>query len=1034
MKFASKFNIFLSSVLLIAISFSVIKIVSAVTPNPGHSWTEVGDGIFTVAGPTVNRTFTFPDADASVVTGNGIVKGGIISGTGAGTFGITTVGTDGQILSADSASPGGIKWITGGGGGGSGTVTSVSVVTANGVSGSVATDTTTPAITLTLGAITPTTVNGITFSGSSTPTLAVTGTSTISGTNTGDQTTISGNAGTATALQTPRTIGGVSFDGTGNITVASATGGFTVSGGDLALGANNITMTGSIGTTGSRLTKGWFTDLEVTNAIVGNITGNAATVTTNANLTGAITSSGNATSLGSFSSSDLATAVTGETGTGALVFASSPTLVTPTLGVATATSVNKLTITAPATSATLTIDDGFTLHATGNVTALSGSHTGTSSGTNTGDQTITLTGDITGSGTGSFATAIGAGKVTNTMLAGSIEASKLVGTDIATVGTITSGTWNGTIISPTYGGTGVNNGSATITLANNLTTAGNFALTLTQTGVTNVTLPTSGTLYGTATGSITSLQLLGSISDETGSGALVFANSPVFTTPNIGSATGSISGNAGTATALQTPRTIGGVSFDGTGNITVASATGGFTVSGGDLALGANNITMTGSIGTTGSRLTKGWFTDLEVTNAIVGNITGNAATVTTNANLTGAITSSGNATSLGSFSSSDLATAVTGETGTGALVFGTAPTFASTVSVGTAGGTTGAINFNGTTSGIVTLKTADAAGTYTLTLPTNDGDASQFLQTNGSGVLTWATGGGGGGLTVGTSSIASGSNGNILYNNAGTLGEMTTTGSGTVLALATSPSFITPSLGVATATGLALTSTNTTQTTTSSAFALNANSLTSGTGLYVASSTLTSGKLIDLQVSGTDATASQTALNILTTGATSTNAITTYGAQISNTHTNATSGTNVALYLNASGATTANYGLIVNSGKVGIGTTAPAQQLDVLDAGSAQLRLTSTAGSVYSEIYADATGDLQISATGGDIRMQDNNLWVCAGGSCGANAPVENGNIVVETSIILNNNFRLKQTGATTVDMMDSGGNIMLQFDEASS
>jgi hypothetical protein len=44
--------------------------------------------------------------------------------------------------------------------GGSGTVTSVSVVTANGVSGSVATATTTPAITLTLGAITPSSVNG----------------------------------------------------------------------------------------------------------------------------------------------------------------------------------------------------------------------------------------------------------------------------------------------------------------------------------------------------------------------------------------------------------------------------------------------------------------------------------------------------------------------------------------------------------------------------------------------------------------------------------------------------------------------------------------------------------------------------------------------------------------------------------------------------------------------------------------------------------------------------------------------------------
>lgn len=45
-----------------------------------------------------------------------------------------------------------------GGGGGSGTVTSVSVVTANGISGSVATPTTTPAITLTLGNITPSSV------------------------------------------------------------------------------------------------------------------------------------------------------------------------------------------------------------------------------------------------------------------------------------------------------------------------------------------------------------------------------------------------------------------------------------------------------------------------------------------------------------------------------------------------------------------------------------------------------------------------------------------------------------------------------------------------------------------------------------------------------------------------------------------------------------------------------------------------------------------------------------------------------------
>ena len=65
-------------------------------------------------------------------------------------------------------------------------VTSVSVTTANGVSGTVATATSTPAISLTLGAITPTSVNSVVLSGSTTPTLAVTGTSSISGSNTGD--------------------------------------------------------------------------------------------------------------------------------------------------------------------------------------------------------------------------------------------------------------------------------------------------------------------------------------------------------------------------------------------------------------------------------------------------------------------------------------------------------------------------------------------------------------------------------------------------------------------------------------------------------------------------------------------------------------------------------------------------------------------------------------------------------------------------------------------------------------------------------
>lgn len=62
-------------------------------------------------------------------------------------------------------------------------------------------------------------------------------------------------------------------------------------------------------------------------------------------------------------------------------------------------------------------------------------------------------------------------------------------------------------------------------------------------------------------------------------------------------------------------------------------------------------------------------------------------------------------------------------------------------ITIGVVSSATGSIELKGTTSGTVTVKTADAAGTYTLTLPTNDGNNGEFLQTDGNGVLTWAAG-----------------------------------------------------------------------------------------------------------------------------------------------------------------------------------------------------------------------------------------------------------------------------------------------------
>ena len=55
------------------------------------------------------------------------------------------------------------------------------------------------------------------------------------------------------------------------------------------------------------------------------------------------------------------------------------------------------------------------------------------------------------------------------------------------------------------------------------------------------------------------------------------------------------------------------------------------------------------------------------------------------------------------------------------------------------------------------------ASASYTLTFPNNDGDADQFLQTNGSGVMTWADAGGGQYTKIHTENITS-ATGSVVF------------------------------------------------------------------------------------------------------------------------------------------------------------------------------------------------------------------------------------------------------------------------------
>ena len=147
--------------------------------------------------------------------------------------------------------------------------------------------------------------------------------------------------------------------------------------------------------------------------------------------------------------------------------------------------------------------------------------------------------------------------VSGNSITGNTLASNVTISSLVQVGTITTGVWNGTTIGTAYGGTGVNNGTNTITLGGNISTASAFStsgaggLTLTITGATNVTFPTSGTLVTTTTTSLASLSTVGTITSL--SAGTVTATSSIKSsgTTGVGYATGA----GGTQTQLTNKTT-----------------------------------------------------------------------------------------------------------------------------------------------------------------------------------------------------------------------------------------------------------------------------------------------------------------------------------------------------------------------------------------------------------------------------------------------------------------------------------------------
>jgi len=196
-----------------------------------------------------------------------------------------------------------------------------------------------------------------------------------------------------------------------------------------------------------------------------------------------------------------------------------------------------------------------------------------------------------------------------------------------------------------------------------------------------------------------------------------------------GGVVGNVTGNASTATALATARTINGVSFDGTANITVTADAG--TLTGSTLASGVTASSLT-SVGT---------LANLTVTNPITGSVTGSSGSTTGNA---------ATATAL-----------QTARTINGTSFNGTAD-ITVTAAAGTLTGTTLASGVTASSlTSVGTLSTLAVSGTtalngQTYTWPSGGGSNGQVLTTNGSGTLSWTTISGGGGTT--TNSLTAGS------------------------------------------------------------------------------------------------------------------------------------------------------------------------------------------------------------------------------------------------------------------------------------
>jgi len=316
---------------------------------------------------------------------------------------------------------------------------------------------------------------------------------------------------------------------------------------------------------------------------------------------------------------------------------------------------------------------------------------------------------------------------------------------------ITGGTWAGSPIAVAYGGTGL-----TSTPANGQLLVGNgssYALsTITPgTGISVTNGSGSVTIASTVTGTVTSVNVGGGTTGLTTSGGPITTSGAITLSGTLNVANGGTGVTTSTGSGnvvLSTSPTLVTPLLGTPTSLTLTNATG----------LPVAGISATGTpSSTTYLRGDGSW--------ATAGGVTVNTTTIT--GGTSGRVLYD-NAGTVGELAN----------TGTGNNVLATSPTLVTPV-LGTP------------TSVTLTNATGLPVGGISAT-----GTPSSTTYLRGDG--TWSTVSGGGGLTINTTAITGGTTGRILYDNAGTVGELANTGSGNNV-LATSPTLVTPVLGTPT-------------------------------------------------------------------------------------------------------------------------------------------------------------------------------------------------------------------------------------------